>query len=87
MDRRGDGTASIDRGSQSPGEPSDGDDLPSVALRSAGARAAEIPELSRRALTAEIDLLAYVDELEAEIRRLRRRLGIDAPRGTAEGTA
>lgn len=87
MDRRGDGTASIDRGSGSQGEPPDGDDLPHAALRSAGARAAEIPELSRRALTAEVDLLAYVDELEAEIRRLRRRLGIDASYETAEGTA
>jgi hypothetical protein len=43
------------------------------------ARAAEIPEFSRRVLSAEARLLAYVDELEEEVRRLRRRLGLEAP--------
>lgn len=86
MNRRGNGTASNDEGTGSPGEQPD-DERVRGALTASGARAAEIPELSRRALSAEVHLLAYVDELEREIRRLRRRLGADVPYEAKDGTA
>jgi hypothetical protein len=78
MDRWGNGTASNDEGAGSPSEQPRGDAL-NGASSSTDARAAELPELSRRALSAEVHLLAYVDELEGEVRRLRRRLGIETP--------
>jgi hypothetical protein len=84
MDRWGNGSASNDEGTGSPGEP------PDEALSGANsteARAAEIPELSRRVLSAEAHLLSYVDELEEEVHRLRRRLGIEAPYEGADGAA
>jgi hypothetical protein len=84
MDRWGNGSASNDEGSASPGE------QPDEALSGANsteARAAEIPELSRRVLSAEAHLLSYVDELEEEVHRLRRRLGIEPPYEGADGAA
>ncbi|MBM7503570.1 hypothetical protein ACFPER_08810 [Agromyces aurantiacus] len=72
MHRRGNGNAPHDV--QPPTSRRPDEDQHCGARDSAGARAAEIDELSRRALTAEQNLLAYVDELEAEVRRLRRRL-------------
>jgi hypothetical protein len=78
MDRWGNGSASSDEGAGSPAEQPAGDAM-SDASSSTDARAAELPELSRRALSAEVHLLAYVDELEGEVRRLRRRLGIETP--------
>lgn len=78
MDRWGNGTASNDEWAGSPSEQPDGDALNGASF-STDARAAELPELSRRALSAEVHLLAYVDELEGEVRRLRRRLGIETP--------
>ncbi|MFC5789134.1 hypothetical protein ACFPPE_04615 [Agromyces tardus] len=47
----------------------------------------EISELSLRALSAKADLLAYVDELEDEIRGLRRRLSVNAPLEATDDTA
>lgn len=87
MDRWGNGSALDDDGTGSPGEMPQRDDEMSGALRVSSARAAEIPELARRALSAEGHLLAYVDELEGEIRRLRRRLGIDVPHEAKDGAA
>jgi hypothetical protein len=79
MDRWGNGSASNDEGTGSPGEQPNGDDALSSSLSATHARAAEIPELSRRAMSALVHLLAYMDELEEEVRRLRRRLSIEAP--------
>lgn len=84
MDRWGNGNASNDEGTGSPGERRNGDD---ALRRATEARAAEIPELSRRALSAHVRLLAYVDELEEEVRRLRRRLSIEAPYEQTDGAA
>jgi hypothetical protein len=74
MDGVGDGGASTANGSDSSGEPGRGDERLTGRLGAAGVPAADIRELSRRALSAEIDLLAYVGELEDAVRRLRRRL-------------
>lgn len=87
MDRWGNGNASSDEGTGSPGEQPDGDDALSGALHATDARAAEISELSRRVLSAEAHLLSYVDELEEEVHRLRRRLGIEAPYQGTDGVA
>ena len=86
MDRWGNGTARDDHGGGSPGAQPHGDDALSGALRATDARAREISELSLRALSAKADLLAYVDELEDEIRGLRRRLSVNAPHETTDGT-
>jgi hypothetical protein len=87
MDRWGSGSASDDEGTGSPGEqPSAGDAL-SGALHATDVRAAEILELARRVLSAEVHLLAYLDELEDEVRRLRRRLDIEAPYEETGGAA
>lgn len=78
MDRWGNGSASSGEGAGAPAEQPDGDAM-SDASSATDARAEELLELSRRALSAEVHLLAYVDELEGEVRRLRRRLGIETP--------
>ena len=85
MDRWGNGNASSDEGTGTPGEQPDDEAL--SGTNSTGARAAEIPELSRRVLSAEAHLLSYVDELEEEVHRLRRRLGIEAPYQGTDGVA
>ena len=79
MDRRGNGDASNDDGSESSRETPMGDAQLSGTPETTEARAAEIVELSRRALSAKADLLTYVGELEEEVRRLRRRLGDAVP--------
>ena len=73
-----------DEGSDSSGRPAGADAPLSGMLRATDERAEEITELARRALSAEINLLAYVGELEDEIRRLRRQLG-DAQVEAADG--
>lgn len=86
MDASGDvGPSSEDVGDSS-GEPGRGDERRAGRLAPASPSAVDIAELSRRAFRAEMDLLAYVDELENEVRRLRVRLG-DGPDGyeAAEG--
>ena len=85
MNRWGNGSASSDDGAGSPGEQPD-DGALSDAM-STEARATELPELSRRALSAEAHLLAYVDDLEEEVHRLRRRLGIEPPYEGTDGVA
>ena len=87
MDRWGNGTARDDQGGGSPGAKPHADDALSGALRATDARAMEISELSQRALSAKADLLAYVDELEDEIRGLRRRLSVNAPLEATDDTA
>jgi hypothetical protein len=87
MDRWGSGSASNDEGIGSPGEQSERDDALSGAVHPSDARAAEIPELTRRALTAEARLLTYLDELEEEVHRLRRQLGIEPPYEGKDGAA
>jgi hypothetical protein len=87
MDRWGNGSAPNDEAPGSRGEQPERDDTMNGAVHASEARAAEIPELSRRALTAESQLLTYVDELEAEVHRLRRRLGIEAPLPATDGAA
>jgi hypothetical protein len=86
MDRWGNGSASNDEGIGSPGEQPD-DDVLSGASSRTDARAAEIAELSRRVLSAEVHLLAYLDPLEEEVRRLRRRLSIEAPHEQTDDAA
>lgn len=85
MDRWGNGSASNDGGAGLPGEQTD--DQVVSGTSSTEARAAELPALSRRALSAEAHLLAYVDDLEEEVHRLRRRLGIEAPYQGEDGAA
>lgn len=83
MDRWGNGSASNDEEAGLPGEQPDADAL----IGATDARAAEIAELSRRVLSAEVHLLAYLDQLEEEVRRLRRRLSIEAPYEQTDGAA
>lgn len=83
MDRWGNGSASSDEAAGSPGEQPKRNDAMSGALHASGARAAELPELSERALSASAHLLAYVDDLEEEVHRLRRRLDIEGQHGAA----
>jgi hypothetical protein len=85
MDRWGNGSAWNGEGTGSSVEQPDDEAL--SAVNSTEARAAEIPELSRRVLSAEAHLLSYVDELEEEVHRLRRRLGIEAPYEGKDGAA
>ena len=87
MDRWGNGNASNDEGTASPGEQPDREDALSAASYATDARAAEMLELARRVLAAEAHLLAYLDELEAEVRRLRRQLSIEAPYEATDGAA
>ena len=87
MDRWGNGSASNDEGTGSPGEQPDGDEALSGASYATDARAAELLELSRRVLAAEVHLLTYLDELEAEVRRLRLRLSIEVPYEETDGAA
>ncbi|MEI5583542.1 MULTISPECIES: hypothetical protein [unclassified Agromyces] len=79
----GNGDAPVE--GESSGGSRNGDQRRTSRPDDAGARASEIAELSRRALSAEVHLLAYVDELEAEVRRLRRRLGDRERRGVVDG--
>jgi hypothetical protein len=81
----GDGAASTAEGGDPSGEPGRGDERLTGRTDAAGAPAVDIAELSRRVVSAEIDLLAYVDELEDEVRRLRRRLGDPERYEKAEG--
>jgi hypothetical protein len=87
MDRWGNGSASNEEGTGSPGEQPDSDDRLSGTSYATDARAAELRELSRRVLAAEVHLLAYVDELEEEVHRLRRRLGIEGQYEETDGAA
>ena len=86
MDRTGNGSASADGSNERSAELRSGDRRLTVPLDAAGARAADIAELSRRALSAEAHLLAYVVELEDEVRRLRRQLGDSEAYKTMDGT-
>lgn len=86
MDRTGNGSASADGGNERSAESRSGDRRLAGALEATGARAADIAELSRRALSAEAHLLAYVVELEDEVRRLRRQLGDSERYRTVDGT-
>ena len=56
-------------------DPSGGDGQSSGGWKTTEARAEEITQLSLRALSAKVSLLTYIDELEDEVRRLRRQLG------------
>ena len=86
MDRTGNGSASADGSNERSAELRSGDRRLTGALDATGARAADITELSRRALSAEAHLLAYVVELEDEVRRLRRQLGDSEAYKTMDGT-
>ena len=80
MDASGEVGPSSENIGDSSGEPERGDKQRAGRSCRAIRSAVDIAELSRRALCAEMDLLAYVDELENEVRRLRRRLDVDAER-------
>jgi hypothetical protein len=86
MDRTGNGSASADGGNERSAESRSGDRRLTGALEATGARAADIAELSRRALSAEAHLLAYVVELEDEVRRLRRQLSDSERYRMVDGT-
>jgi hypothetical protein len=61
------------------GDPPGGDEQSSGTWTTTEGRAAEITELSLRAMSAKVNLITYIDQLEDEVRRLRRQLGDAAP--------